>query len=48
MAHIRKKTIKGKTYLYLYETCREDGRVKSVYLRYLGPERVFEKYKNRA
>lgn len=45
MAHIRKKLIGGNTYLYLYETYREKGQVKSKYVRYLGPERLFQKYR---
>ena len=40
MAHIVTKTIRGKNYLYLYESYREDGKVKKRYVRYLGPEEV--------
>lgn len=40
MAHIVSKKVNGKSYLYLYESYREDGKVKKRYLRYLGPEEV--------
>jgi len=40
VAHIVSKTVNGKKYLYLYESYREDGRVRKRYLRYLGPEDV--------
>lgn len=41
MAHIMRKGINGGTYLYLYESYREGGRVRKRYIRYLGPEGTF-------
>ena len=36
--HVVKKTIKGKTYLYMYKTVREGDKVKKKYVSYIGPE----------
>jgi transposase len=38
MVHLVKKTNKGHVYLYLRETARVNGRVKTVWQKYLGPE----------
>ena len=39
--HIVKKKIKGNTYLYMYESYRDDdGKVKKRYVSYIGPEKV--------
>lgn len=40
MAHIMRKKIYGKVYLYLYESYREAGKVRKRYIRYLGPESI--------
>ena len=34
--YVRRKTIKGKTYFYLVKSVRENGKVRQVYLEYLG------------
>jgi hypothetical protein len=36
--HLVKKKIKGKTYLYMYESYRENGKVKKRMVSYIGPE----------
>jgi hypothetical protein len=36
--HLVRKKIKGNTYLYMYDTVREGGKVKKVYRSYIGPE----------
>jgi hypothetical protein len=36
MAYIRKKRIKGHEYYYLVESYRQDGKVKTRTLKYLG------------
>ncbi|SHL38427.1 hypothetical protein SAMN02745216_05108, partial [Desulfatibacillum alkenivorans DSM 16219] len=36
MAHLYKKIIKGRTYWYLRETHRVDGKVKLKWQKYLG------------
>jgi hypothetical protein len=36
--HVVKKKIKGRTYLYMYDTVREGDKVKKVYRSYIGPE----------
>ncbi len=38
MAYIKRKKIKGRIYLYLAESYREAGKVKTRTLEYLGPE----------
>jgi hypothetical protein len=39
MSYIERKKIKGRYYLYRYETYRDvDGRVRRRMLQYLGPE----------
>lgn len=38
MVHLVKKIIKGKTYLYLQETARINGKSKRVWQKYLGSE----------
>lgn len=38
MVHLVKKMNKGHVYLYLRETARVNGRVKTVWQKYLGPE----------
>ena len=38
--HVVKKRVKGKTYLYMYESYREDGKVKKRMVKYLGAEDV--------
>jgi transposase len=38
MVHLVKKLNKGHVYLYLRETARVNGRVKTVWQKYLGPE----------
>jgi len=40
MAHIVRKEIHGRNYLYLYESYREGGKVRKRFLRYIGPESV--------
>jgi hypothetical protein len=36
VAHVKPKRIKGKTYYYLVESYRENGKVKKRTLKYLG------------
>ena len=36
MAHVKRKRIKGKTYYYLVESYRENGKVKTRTVKYLG------------
>ena len=36
MAHVKPKRIKGKTYYYLVESYRENGKVKTRTVKYLG------------
>lgn len=38
--HVVKKKIKGNTYLYMYESYREGGKVKKRFVKYIGPEDV--------
>jgi len=38
--HLVRKKVKGKTYLYMYESVREGKKVRSVYRSYIGPESV--------
>jgi len=39
MAHIERKKINGRIYLYLYQSYRDKtGRVKKKMIKYLGPE----------
>jgi len=40
MAHVMKKEINGRTYLYLYESYREGDKVRKRFIRYLGKEGV--------
>lgn len=40
--HLVKKKIKGKVYLYMYDSVRVDGKVKKVYRSYIGPESVIQ------
>jgi hypothetical protein len=40
--HVVKKKIKGKIYLYMYESVREGGKVKKKYVSYIGPERILD------
>lgn len=40
MAHVVRKEIYGNSYLYLYESYRDGGKVRKRYIRYLGPESV--------
>ncbi len=40
--HLVKKKIKGKTYLYMYDTVREGDKVKKVYRSYIGPESLVQ------
>jgi hypothetical protein len=40
--HLVRKKIKGKVYLYMYESVREGDKVKKVYKSYLGPEEVIK------
>jgi len=43
MVFLVKKKIKGKIYLYLTHKARINGKVKTVWQKYLGPEDNFEK-----
>jgi transposase len=43
MTYIVKKTIRGKTYYYEYESYRVDGKVKHRYVRYLGKSKDLRK-----
>nr|MDO8085081.1 IS1634 family transposase [Candidatus Sigynarchaeum springense] len=38
MPYLVRKVLKGKTYLYLEEKCRIDGKTKRAWQKYLGPE----------
>jgi len=39
MTHIERKKIKGRYYLYIYQSYRDkNGRVKKKMIKYLGPE----------
>jgi hypothetical protein len=38
--YLVKKEIKGKTYLYMYESYRENGKVKKRMVSYIGPEKI--------
>lgn len=39
MSHIERKKIKGRIYLYRYQSYRDEyGRVKKRFIKYLGPE----------
>lgn len=40
--HLVKKKIKGKTYLYMYESVRDGDKVKKVFKSYIGPEGVLD------
>jgi hypothetical protein len=44
MAHLYKKTFKGRTYWYLREVHRVDGKVRPKWQKYLGAaETIFAK-----
>lgn len=43
MSYIRAKKIKGKTYYYLVKSQRVDGRVKQVFVKYLGVDKPSKK-----
>lgn len=45
MAFLRKKTIKGKQYLYEVENTWENGHVRQKVLRYVGPVNPIRKRK---
>ncbi len=40
--HLVKKKIKGNVYLYMYESYRENGKVKKRFVSYVGPENVIQ------
>lgn len=48
MAFLRRKTIKGKQYLYEVENTWEDGHVRQKVLRYVGPVNPIRKRKTEA
>ena len=43
MPYLVRKKIKGRTYLYIEEKQRINGKVKRIYQKYLGPEDSFDK-----
>lgn len=45
MSFLRRKTIKGKLYLYEVENTWENGRVRQKVLRYVGPVAPIRKRK---
>jgi hypothetical protein len=45
MAFLRKKTINGKSYYYLVENKRVNGRVVQRVLKYIGNERKMRQYR---
>lgn len=38
--HLVRKRIKGRVYLYMYDSVREGNKVRKVYRSYIGPERM--------
>jgi len=38
--HLVRKKIKGRIYLYMYDSVREGKKVRKIYRSYVGPERM--------
>jgi len=47
MAYVRAKNVKGNTYYYLVKSVREGGKVRQVFLDYLGTEKPAPRKKDK-